>query len=255
MSEENELMGVWSHAEQVDAECTKEDTSGGYKATSINGYWFIKKATELWGPCGAGWGYDILEDRFDEAAIIKDESTDIPLCNSTMHTIKLQFWYTQNGERHTIVQYGHTPYIYQTKYGPKTDMEAPKKSLMDAIKKCLSMLGFASDVYLGEWDDPAYAALRHAEADIESADNKEEKLQEEIDKIAERATDNLKTMGESVKIPELDRIHKSVVRYLEGLKKSKSSGIKDEANKQLARVARGYKKRLGQLKEQQNETV
>lgn len=252
---DNKLMKIWSHADQVDADCTKEDSSGGYKATSINGYWFIKEATALWGPCGTGWGYEILEERFDEAAPILQKDTDVPLCKTTSHTIKLQLWYVDGGEKRTIIQFGHTPYIYQTQYGPKVDMEAPKKSLMDAIKKCLSMLGFASDVYLGEWDDPAYVALRHAEADIENAESKEERLQEEVNKIVEYGTSHLRLMGESQSVQELEKINKTVTRYLNSLQKSKSQAIKDTAGQQLTRVGRGYQKRLSQLKENLNEAV
>lgn len=252
---DNQLMRIWHHAEQVDADCTKEDTSGGYKATTINGYWFIKAATALWGPCGSGWGYDILEERFDEAAPILQKETDIPLCKTTTHTIKLSFWYMDDDKKRSIVQYGHTPYIYLTNRGPKVDPEAPKKSLMDAIKKSLSMLGFASDVYLGEWDDPAYAALRHAEADIENAESQEERLEEEVNKIVDYGTSHLKLMGSSNSVQELEKIHKAVTRYLTSLQKSKSQAIKDTAGQQLTRVGRGYQKKLSQLKENLNEAV
>jgi hypothetical protein len=38
------------------------------------------------------------------------------------------------------------------------DDEAPKKSLTDAVGKCLSLLGFAADVHMGLWDGDKYTA-------------------------------------------------------------------------------------------------
>jgi hypothetical protein len=36
------------------------------------------------------------------------------------------------------------------------DEDAPKKSVTDGMVKCLSMLGFAGDIFSGQWDDSKY---------------------------------------------------------------------------------------------------
>ena len=36
--------------------------------------------------------------------------------------------------------------------------DAPKKSATDGMVKCLSMLGFAGDIFSGQWDDSKYVA-------------------------------------------------------------------------------------------------
>ena len=38
------------------------------------------------------------------------------------------------------------------------DEDAPKKSATDGMVKCLSMLGFAGDIFSGQWDDSKYVA-------------------------------------------------------------------------------------------------
>ena len=242
---------VWDFAGKVDPSATRTANVNGRSQTSINGYWFIQKATERWGACGAGWGYEILEDRFDEGAPIFDKDTQVPLCKASTHTIKLRLWYmSEDGEEISLVQYGHTPYIYRSQYGYSMDTEAPKKSLMDAIKKSLSMLGFAHDVFLGEWDDPSYVAVRTAESEINKADDKEEALLVELDKIEVKAKSHLELMGSSKKIAELEAIHKSAARWLDALKKSRSKEISALASKKLALVARGFEKRKSQLEKE-----
>jgi len=171
MNDDN-LMTVWGHASKTDPSATKADNTGGYKSTSINGYWAVKKATELWGPCGKDWGYEILEDVLTDGIPLMDKESGIPICKSQMHTIKLRLWYPDCREG-GVINYGHTPYIFNSKYGPMCDMEAPKKSLTDAVKKCLSFLGFSADIFMGEFDDSDYVEERRNEESLAKADDKE----------------------------------------------------------------------------------
>src|SRR5690606_33640239 len=61
-----------------------------------------------------------------------------------------------NGERGEVVQFGQTTFVGRNKNGFFTDEEAPKKSLTDAMSKCLSLLGFSADIHLGRFDDNKY---------------------------------------------------------------------------------------------------
>lgn len=93
----------------------------------------------------------MLEERFDKGAPIvrkKQVGEKIEwdliqdgvggyLCEMH-HTMKVRVWYILNGVRGESEAYGCTPYIYDTKYGPTSDGEAPKKSWTDAVKKALS---------------------------------------------------------------------------------------------------------------------
>lgn len=175
-------MDIWSAAKKTDTAATKENKAGGYKSTTINGYSMIQKATELWGPVGSEWGYEIIEERFDVGGPILDKETKSLICHTLTNTIKLGLYYP--GCQKQIIQYGHTPYVYDSKYGPITDAEASKKSLMDALKKSLSMLGFSADVFLGEFDDDNYIEeLKNDEALKKAEDKDVEKERQRVEYV------------------------------------------------------------------------
>jgi hypothetical protein len=90
-----------------------------------------------------------------------------------------------DGEKCSVEHFGHTPFTYRSKYGLSVDDNAPKKSLTDAIKKCLSMLGFSADVFLGEWDDREYVEAARVKDQIKRADNKEQAQLDERQKFME----------------------------------------------------------------------
>lgn len=220
MSEE---MRIWQSAKKTDPSATKANTQGGRKTTSINGYWMIQKATELWGPAGSAWGYEILDERFDEGAPIYDKETKQEQCKTVMHTLKLGVFYP--GCTKPVVQFGHTPYIYQSKYGPITDTEAPKKSLMDALKKCLSMLGFSADVFMGEFDDESYIEeLRNEEA-IKKAENKDEERAKQKQEYQEWKEATFNTLENAVSVPDLEGVF--TVAYRKMKRRGDEQGIKE----------------------------
>lgn len=152
----NPKMAIWEQVKETDKTFTKTATFGGREVTSINGMYMIRRATELFGPLGKGWGYEILVDRLDRGAPIVGKDGLTVLDHEQMHTMQIKFWYVHGGKRNQITHFGHTPYVQKTSWGASTDFDAPKKSLTDAIKKCLSMLGFCADVYLGMYDDATY---------------------------------------------------------------------------------------------------
>ncbi|WP_333609467.1 hypothetical protein [Arsukibacterium sp.] len=172
---------IWKAVEQTAASATKLANLGGRPVTSINSIYMVKRATEIFGPVGDGWGYDIVEERFDQAApiFITNEQTKVRemVCHEIMHTIKLRLWYKNEvGEKCEVFHFGHTPYIQTSKYGPYTDYDAPKKSLTDAIKKCLSLLGFSADVFMGMFDDAGYVEASRVKESIEKSEQQDEEL-------------------------------------------------------------------------------
>lgn len=173
MSTEN--MSIWKLVEKTDVRYTKEARVGGQNITSLNGTAMIMKATEVFGPAGIGFGWSVLDERYDKGVEMFYGEGDkrVSLGFELNHTVKISFWFKLNGERGEIEQYGCTPYLYKSKFGTTTDGEAPKKSLTDAIKKALSMLGFSADVFLGLFDDRDYVAQRTEEVAIEAAEDKE----------------------------------------------------------------------------------
>jgi len=209
-------MQIWSRVEKTDTRFTKDAKVGGQQITSLNGTAMIMKATEVFGPVGIGFGWKITEERFDKGAemFVGEGDKRTSLGFELNHTVKILFWFKIDGERGELEQYGCTPYLYKSKFGTTTDGEAPKKSLTDAIKKSLSMLGFSADVFLGMFDDRDYVQQRQEEEAIELAVDKDA----EIARQAQERLDYIKSVIDTMqgaKTPhELKKIHDVAVRQL-----------------------------------------
>ena len=230
MSDKN--MQIWNRVEKTDTRYTKDAKVGGQQITSLNGTAMIMKATEIFGPVGIGFGWTVLEERFDKGAeiFVGEGDKRATLGFELNHTVKIRFWIKQDGERGEFEQYGCTPYLYKSKYGTTTDGEAPKKSLTDAIKKSLSMLGFSADVFLGLFDDKDYVSALADEQAIEQAEDQaaeeDRQKQERLDYIAS-VIESLKT-AQTPK--ELKSFHDVAVRRLT---------LRND-NKAVTRIVREY---------------
>ncbi|KAA0020753.1 hypothetical protein F0A16_02900 [Salinicola corii] len=172
-------MALWERVKTTPESATKEATVGGQKITSIDTIHMIQMATKEFGPMGIGWGYSIDEERFDQGAPVTDAQGTV-IGHEQTHTIRMKLWYKLNGERGEVEQYGHTRAVYRTNKGTwMTDGEAPKKSTSDAMKKCLSLLGFSADIFSGLYDDQGYVAARRTEERLAKSDN----LDAELDRL------------------------------------------------------------------------
>lgn len=175
---------IWDQVKETDPAFIKKDETGVNKyLTSIDGLYMFKRATETFGPVGIGWGYSILEERYEDIVMFK--SNNLGDIMSKNHTIKLELWYKVGEDTGKIINFGHTKYIYKTNRGAvMVDEEAPKKSLTDAIKKCLSMLGVCADVYMGMFDDREYEAERKRQSDIENADDRDAEIMRQSEEFS-----------------------------------------------------------------------
>ena len=124
----------------------------GYKGTSVNPNYIYEKLTTVFGPCGVGWGFEIIQDRYVQGAYFKD--CDV---HEQTHDIRIHLWFKQNGEKsEPIPGYGCTQYVYKDKNGWHTDEDAPKKSVTDALTKASQLIGMSADIFGGLWDDNKY---------------------------------------------------------------------------------------------------
>lgn len=210
---------IWDQVDVTDPSATKNFTGmGGFKGTAIKPTYLMHKATEVFGPCGEGWGWVVLEDRFDEGGPLQaptKECPDAPRINAKLHTLKIELWYLgKDGQKCTIQHYGHTPFVYFQSGKIMTDWEAAKKSLTDAIGKCLQPLGFAADIHMGLFDDTAYVDAVRDEVAITKA---EDRVTEEARQKQERL-DYIKSVVETMQgaqsAQELKKIHDHAVRKL-----------------------------------------
>lgn len=238
----NETMRLWNQVEKTDPAATKAATVSGQKITSISGQHMIKRATEMFGPVGIGWGWTVVDERFDQGGQIRNDKGEI-LGNEVGHTIRIRLWFEQDGKRGEVEQYGCTPFAYKSKWGVTTDTEAPKKSLTDAIKKALAMLGFSADIFLGLYDDRDYVAEREEESRLEHAENKEAEAERQKQERLDWLHDAITTMAGAVTLHELKTLQARYVRTTER-----------RGEKQFTtRLARAFDERKAQLETQEKD--
>lgn len=131
------LEPVWNKVCKTDPQYTKHvNARGGF--TAILAMSQVRDATELWGPVGGKWWWDV------------DSSIHEGLFLARMEL------HHPEGEK-PVVQFGCYEFT-----GTRPDYDAPKKAVTDALTKCLSYLGFNADVFLGLFDDNKYVAERRA---------------------------------------------------------------------------------------------
>ncbi|QXX83413.1 hypothetical protein J6836_03150 [Providencia sp. R33] len=267
----NDHLNIWKRVQRTDARFTKPLDGVGYTGTSINSTYMFMRATEIFGPIGEGWGYEIVEEKFVNGKPLTEpvldernkqvatrflRDGDGSLFCEQNHSLKIRFWYTIECEtRGEFESYGATPYRYQTTYGIKVDGEVFKKSLTDAIKKALSMLGFSSDVYMGMHDNPEYVASNKLEYEIKAAsDNAEDatRIRKELD---EKFTRHTETMRSAVTPNELRGITSTLTREISThaklAKQRGDSEYEKYLNGRLRRLNEIEKECLDQLKQKE----
>jgi hypothetical protein len=144
---------LWQRVCVTDPKAVKPITGKQYSGNSPKPYWIVERLTDEFGPCGIGWGFKIINERFERFT-----ETD------SLHVAAVQFWYVLDGQRGELEQIGQTKASYTSAAGKFIlDEDAPKKSVTDALVKCASYLGFAGDIFSGRWDDSKYVKEAGAE--------------------------------------------------------------------------------------------
>ncbi|WP_311753212.1 hypothetical protein [Proteus columbae] len=253
---------IWKRVQRTDPRFTKPLEGVGFAGTSINSNYMIMRATEIFGPIGEGWSYEVIEEKlvpgnpltervFDEnnkqigVRFLRDG--DGSLKYEENHSIKIKFWYiTEKGKKAEFESYGATPYRYMTTRGMKSDPEAIKKSLTDAIKKALSMLGFSSDVFMGMHDNPEYLASNKLEFEIKNASEKAEDITRIRKELDEKFTKHTEVMRSAVTENELRGIASTLTREISAHIKSAQERRDNDYEKYLS----GRLRRLNQIEKE-----
>jgi hypothetical protein len=149
MTNSPDNMALWQAVCTTDPRAVKPITGKQYSGNSPKPYWLIQRATEVFGPVGIGWGVTVKSERFERLS-----DTDV------LHVAVVAVWYVLDGKRsESFEQMGGTKAAYKTAKGTVlVDEDAGKKSVTDGMVKCLSMIGFAGDIFSGMWDDSKYVA-------------------------------------------------------------------------------------------------
>jgi hypothetical protein len=237
---ENRL--IWDQVEKTNPAGTKQAKVNGQSITSINAHYLIERATEIFGPAGIGWGWNVVEERFDNGGEIRNDKGDV-IGSEVGHTVRISFWFYLGDKRGEIQQYGCTPFTYKSKWGVTTDTEAPKKSLTDAIKKALSMLGFSADIFKGQFDDVDYVLERQEEAAIAEAEDKEAEIARQKEERLTWLKNAIETMESAVTVHELTKLHATYVR----------NATRRKEDAYVTRLARTFEEKKTKLDEMKNE--
>jgi hypothetical protein len=214
--------------------------SGGFSGTAINATYQAQKATETFGPCGIGWGIDILEERYqDGAPLLQGEAV---VGHEVIHVLRVKLWYVYQGKRGEVIHFGQTPFVGRNKNGFFTDEEAPKKSMTDAMSKCLSLIGFSADVHLGLYDDNKYVADLRKEFGTDK-NVKSESKQEGKHEEAGKTGGNTITPDKAKELSDLLKAAKRTPESLLGWLKSKAKTVEEMSLPEYERAISVLKQR------------
>lgn len=180
---------LWERFADIDPKYTKPITGKPYRGTSPNPHYIIRCLTEMFGPVGVGFGWEVKDEGFQ------------PLGEEVLHWCRIRFWH---GDGPGFESYGQTKAYMKTKSGFLADEDAPKKSLTDAITKAAAQVGVASNIFLGRWDDNKYVA--EVNAGYRTAERSEQKP--EFNAIAARDRIKAKIQKSEV-LDELANVWKS----------------------------------------------
>lgn len=134
---------IWSVFEKTDPSQTKGFTrSGGFKGTAVKPIYCDQRMTEMFGPCGEGWGINRPEFQ-----VVPTEKEILVFCT-------VSIWH---GSRDNVVHgVGGDKVVSMTTNGPKTSDEAFKMAFTDAVGNAYKHLGMSADIHQGKFDDSKY---------------------------------------------------------------------------------------------------
>ena len=130
-------MKLWDSLKETDPKYTKPFSKfGGKQLTTVDPMYQIQMMTNMFGPVGKGWKYEV-EYKYIDGLVFAE--------------VKLKWfdkqWY----------EYGPVCSVQNlSKKNGGLDDEAPKKAMTDAMTKAFSHLGMSADVFLGMFDNSKY---------------------------------------------------------------------------------------------------
>jgi len=155
-------LDIWNTLGKTDPDQTKAFTrGGGFKGTAVKPIYTEHKMTEVFGPCGIGWGF--TEPSFQVVA--GDNKEVLVYC-------WLSLWVVRDGVKSELIPgvggdkvvshiKANTQYNRPERW--ENDDEAFKKAFTDAIGNAMKHLGMSADVHMGMFDDSKYVATRRKE--------------------------------------------------------------------------------------------
>lgn len=133
----SENMRYYDHARHVPDTALKAFNNGRFSGTDINPMWRIKTLTELFGPAGIGWYYEVISERSERLS----DDTVIAIVDLNLYIKDGNEW------SKPIYGTGGNQLVSKTKNGVSTSDEGYKMALTDALSVACKALGIGADVY------------------------------------------------------------------------------------------------------------
>ena len=136
-----ENLEIYNKVKSVPKDAQKEIFGGRLKGmTDIKPQWRIQKMTEIFGVCGIGWKFEIIDIKYSE----KDEKKQ-QCC-----FVKINLYVkVDNKWSDAIPGIGGSSFIALEKNGLYLSDECEKMALTDALSVAMKMIGVGADVYMG----------------------------------------------------------------------------------------------------------
>ena len=131
-------MQIYNAGRTVPPEAQRRIEAGRLKGmTDINPVWRIAKLTELFGPCGIGWKYEITRRELVAGAN-----------GETACFVDINLYYRHEGAwSEAVPGTGGSSFVAKERNGMYTSDECYKMALTDAISVAGQALGVGADVY------------------------------------------------------------------------------------------------------------
>ena len=136
-----ENLEIYNKVKNVPFDCQNKIRGGRLSGmTDIKPQWRIQKMTEIFGICGVGWKFEIVEIKYSEKDEKKQQAC---FCKINLY-IKVD-----NKWSDAIPGIGGSSFIALEKNGLYLSDECEKMALTDALSVAMKMIGVGADVYMG----------------------------------------------------------------------------------------------------------
>ena len=209
----NPNTALWDKVFPTDPAYTKF-VKVGRGFTTIDAYYQVKTATEVFGPVGLGWGWDTDETYTDGMVIVK-----------------MYLWYKHPDTGETSQPLVHFGCKALANKSGRINEDAVKSATTDALTKALSYIGFNGDVFLGLFDDNKYVAMQQQkfEEKAEAPSDEQAELLGELSVEISTAFDMNVLEALRPRLTEAkDKLPKSMVRELTSLYINRSESFQKE---------------------------
>ena len=133
-----ENMAIYEQGKAVPIEAKKSIQAGRLKGfTDINPMWRIRKLTEMFGPCGIGWYYNVEREWLEPT-----ETGEVAAF------VRIHLYIKVDGEwSKPIVGVGGSAFVANESKGARMSDEAYKMAQTDALSVACKNLGIGAEVY------------------------------------------------------------------------------------------------------------